>query len=329
MVYLESPSTDPRFNLALEEYVFEKMTRSQAYFMLWQNDNAVICGKYQNSAREVDMQVVDELGIKVVRRLSGGGAVYHDLGNINFTIIVDAGDAKHLDFDFFATPLINTLKTFGVEAKATGRNDITVDGAKFSGNAQYNKNGRYMHHGTILFDSDLSVVGKVLKPREDKFTDKAVKSVRSRVTNLKPYLGDEVGLEEMKKAFAAEMDRANGLVPYQFSQADIEGAEAIAAGRYNTWEWNFGKSPKFEVEKQRRIEGVGSIEMHYTLENGVIRDYRTYGDYFGAGDAEEFRQRMVGLKASPEALREALADVDIGLYYHNLQLEDFIRLVVE
>ena len=329
MVYLESASFDPQFNLALEEYVFNKLDRGQNYFMLWQNDNAVIVGKYQNTAKEVDMAYVNEHGIRVVRRLSGGGAVYHDLGNLNFTIIVDAADAGRLDFSFFATPLIEMLKTFGVQAEATGRNDITVDGAKFSGNAQYKKEGRVMHHGTILFNSDLSVVSKALKVPEDKFRDKAVKSVRSRVTNLKPYLGD-ASLEDVKEAFKTQMDKVNGLVPYQFSEADLDAARALSEARYATWEWNFGASPAYAVTKRRRFAGVGAIEVSYQQENGCITAFASTGDYFGeGGDAPALQGALLGTKLEPGALKEALAELDMGRFYNNLSAEDFVTLLLE
>ncbi len=328
MLYLESPSTNPHFNLALEEYVFEKLDPGQDYFMLWQNDNAVIVGKYQNSAREVDMRAVEERGIRVVRRLSGGGAVYHDMGNLNFTIITAAKQAEKLNFGFFATPLIATLAQFGVKAQATGRNDITVEGAKFSGNAQYSKRGRIMHHGTILYNSDLSVLGKVLRPRPDKFADKAVQSVRSRVTNLKPYLG-EVSLVELKKAFAAQMDKENGLSPRTLTEADLAAAREIAAARYDTWDWNFGKSPDYLAEKCRRFEGVGEIELHFTAEDGRISSFTTYGDYFGEGAGDELQTRVVGAKAQHAALLQALEGLNLDRYYHGLTKEDFVKLFCE
>ena len=184
MYYLESGSHDPGFNLALEQYVFDRMDRAHAYCMLWQNDNAIIVGKNQNTVGEINAAYVKEHGIRVVRRLSGGGAVYHDLGNINFTFIVDSGATAAFDFSTFCRPIVKALEHFGVHAEINGRNDMTIDGKKFSGNSQYGKQGRTMHHGTILYDSDLEVVEKALTVSRDKLEGKGIQSVRSRALIL-------------------------------------------------------------------------------------------------------------------------------------------------
>ena len=187
VVFIESNSNDPRFNLALEQYVFDEMPKDREYFWLWQNHNTIVVGKHQNTAQEINQTYVREHGITVVRRLSGGGAVYHDMGNVNFTFIADTGDMETLNLHAFCTPVVNTLEQIGVKAEVSGRNDITIDGKKFSGNSQYIKHGRIMHHGTLMFDSDLSVVSKALQVSSDKYESKGFKSVKSRVTNIKPY----------------------------------------------------------------------------------------------------------------------------------------------
>ena len=187
MIYLEPPGTDPYFNLALEEYVFEQMDRSRAYFMLWQNSNTIVVGKYQNTAEEINQAFVDAHGIRVVRRLSGGGAVYHDTGNLNFTFIVDQDTAPGLNFKIFVRPVVEALARFGVHAEFTGRNDLTIGGMKFSGNSQYAKHGRLLHHGCIMLDSNLTDVADALRVKQAKFDSKAVKSVRSRVTTINTH----------------------------------------------------------------------------------------------------------------------------------------------
>jgi lipoate-protein ligase A len=289
----------------------------------------VIVGKYQNTAREVNADFVAQHGIQVVRRLSGGGAVYHDLGNLNFTVIVDAAEEGKLDFAYFTAPLVDSLKALGVDARATGRNDITVDGAKFSGNAQYIKQGRVMHHGTIMIDCDLSMVAGALKPSSDKFQDKAVKSVRSRVTNLRPYLKDTT-LAELKAAFIEELEKTtnSGLKKYAFTPDDIAFAKDLAATRYGTWEWNYGQSPKFEQEKARRIDGVGLVQAHFSCDKGRISAFQTRGDYFGEGDGEELLKRLIGTPLEEAALREALAGLDLGHFYRGMSLDNFVRLLV-
>ena len=187
--YLDLMTTDPSYNLAMEQYVFDCLPRDRMYFMLWQNDNAIIVGKYQNTIAEINEEAVRERGILVVRRLSGGGAVYHDMGNLNFTFITDVGESNALDLKLFCEPVVRTLATLGVKAEVNGRNDITIDGKKFSGNSQYIRQGRVMHHGTIMFDSDLSVVSEALRVAPTKIQTKGIRSVRSRVTRARARRG--------------------------------------------------------------------------------------------------------------------------------------------
>ena len=327
MIYIESANTDPALNLAMEEYLFDGMDRVEAYLMLWQNDNTVVVGKHQNTAREVDAAYVAEKNIRVVRRLSGGGAVYHDMGNLNFTIIQDAQTDGKLDFACFTAPLVAALQSLGVHAVAGGRNDVTVDGAKFSGNAQYVREGRVMHHGTIMVSSDLSVLGRVLQVSQDKFKDKAVNSVRARVTNLAPYLSG-AGVAEVKAALIAQMAAQNGLRRAALTPPDMDAIRGIAQSRYNCWDWNWGKSPAFEVEKKRRFDGVGTLQVCMAFAQGRITSFKSYGDYFGEGDAPQLLERLLGCRAKEEALRGALAGLEIDRMFHNLTLDDFVRLIV-
>lgn len=329
MFYLESPSTDPQFNLALEEHVFENMDRAHAYFMLWRNDNAIIVGRYQNTAREVNRPFVEQNDIRVVRRLSGGGAVYHDLGNLNFTYVMDAGESIHLDFSLFCQPIADALRAFGVEARVGGRNDITVDGKKFSGNAQYRKRGRVMHHGTIMFDSNLETVAKALQVSPDKFQDKGISSVRSRVTNLKDHIKADIGIEEFKRTLAESMFRRTALAARPFSQDDLAAAERIRRDRYARWDWNWGASPGYSIEKSRRIQGVGEITLYMEIEKGIITAYRSHGDFFSSRDPAEFERLILGCPAERERLLAFARELPLDLYYNNLGPEDFVSLVLE
>lgn len=187
MIYVKSNSTKPQFNLALEEYVFEHLDEYGEIFMLWQNEPSIIVGKHQNTIEEINTKYVKENNINVVRRLSGGGAVYHDLGNLNYTIISKDEGSKGFDFKTFSQPVIDVLADLGIRAEFTGRNDIVIGDQKFCGNAQYMKKGKVLHHGAILFDTELDVLGKSLKVSKDKIASKGVKSVRSRVTNIKDH----------------------------------------------------------------------------------------------------------------------------------------------
>ncbi|MDR2718490.1 MAG: lipoate--protein ligase family protein, partial [Treponema sp.] len=194
--YIESRSTDPCRNLALEQFVFDFLDRRHSYFMLWQNHNSIIVGKHQNTLAEINSVFVKAHNISVVRRLSGGGAVYHDPGNLNYTFITDAGTDNTIDFAAFCLPVQKALVSFGVPVEITGRNDMTVMGRKFSGNAQYLKHERIMHHGTILYDSCMDTLSQALNLSNDKIESKGIQSVRSRVTNIRPYMKTNMPIED-------------------------------------------------------------------------------------------------------------------------------------
>lgn len=228
--YLDLMTTDPSYNLAMEQYVFDCLPRDRMYFMLWQNDNAIIVGKYQNTISEINEQAVRERGIRVVRRLSGGGAVYHDMGNLNFTFITDAGGSSALDMKLFCAPVVRTLAALGVKAEVNGRNDITIDGKKFSGNSQYLRQGRVMHHGTIMFDSDLSVVGEALRVDPTKIQTKGIRSVRSRVTNVAEHLPERVTLPEFRRILLENILRENQGEEYPLTPGRPCGGGEAARG---------------------------------------------------------------------------------------------------
>ena len=242
MNYLNLKTTDPAFNLAVEEYVFDYLPRDRMYVMLWQNDNAIIIGKNQNTLAEINEAYVKQQGIRVVRRLSGGGAVYHDMGNLNFTVIADA-QGESLNFGRFCALVVKTLQRLGVKAQINGRNDMTIDGKKFSGNAQYLRQGRVMHHGTILFDSNASVLANALQVDEAKIQAKGVKSVRGRVTNVRPCLPVDMTLPQFRQVLLDTILEENPGEEYVLTEKDLEMVEKLKRERYDTWAWNYGQSP--------------------------------------------------------------------------------------
>ena len=329
MIYIESPSTDPTFNLALEQYVFDHMDKSQEYFMLWQNANAVVIGKNQNAFAEVNQKVVDAKNIVVTRRLSGGGAVYHDLGNLNFTFILDAKNVEDLNIRLFCQPIADLLCTLGVPAEINGRNDITIEEKKFSGNSQYLKQGRIMHHGTLMFDSDLAVIADVLNVSADKFESKSTKSVKSRITNIAPYLPEGFRLEHFKSLLLEYILKTKNARPYIFSTNEMEQIKQIQETRYARWDWNYGYSPAYSIEKSRRFEGCGKIEIHMNNENGIISDIQFFGDFFGITDTKQLAMQLKGLPLERSALIEHLASCKIEHYFHGLQMEDFLSLLLQ
>lgn len=327
-VYIEVSTTDPAFNLALEEYVFEKMPRDREYFLTWRNDNAIIIGRHQNTAAEINEEFVKEKNIKVVRRLSGGGAVYHDLGNLNFTFIVDAQPGQKVDLRKFCQPIADTLCALGANATVDGRNDILIDGMKVSGNAQYVRQGRVMHHGTILFDSDMSVLGQALRPDPAKAQAKGVKSVRSRVTNVRPCLGKDMTLEEFRAALAGSL-MTGGFEKYELTDGDIAAIEEIRKQRYATREWNYGFCEEGALIRKRRIEGCGTVEAHVTLKDDLISGITFRGDYFSTLPPEELSSLFLGLPLVEGALLAALDGHRVGDYITGLENEKLVDLLCD
>ena len=328
MIYLESRDTRSDFNLALEQYVFENMPVNESYFMLWQNSPAVIVGKYQNTLEEINAAYVREHNIRVTRRLSGGGAVYHDLGNINYTYIVDGTLEGNISMEMFCNPLIKTLGELGIKAELTGRNDVTINGQKISGNAQYSRKGRIMHHGTILYDSDLSVLQKVLNVSKDKIQSKGIKSVRSRVTNIREHMTDPVSLEKFWNILRQHMCEGN-VEHYRWSQKDMEKVEEIRKNRYALWEWTWGNSPACSIRKERRVEGCGTLQVYLDINRGRIDNCHFCGDFFGEGPSEELYRALKGCALEYSEMKRALADVDINQCFYHLPKEKLVEILIE
>ena len=324
--FLDLTTTDPSWNLAVEEYIFDYLPKDRMYVMLWQNDHAIIIGKHQNTLAEINESYVKAQGIRVVRRLSGGGAVYHDLGNLNYTIIADAQEDS-LDFGRFCDIVIRALAKAGVTAERNGRNDMTIDGKKFSGNAQYVRSGRIMHHGTILFDSDMSVLAGALQVDPSKIQAKGIKSVRSRVTNVRPYLPKDLTLAQFR-AFLLEsiLEEFPG-EKYELCETDIAAIAAIKENRYGTWEWNFGYSPACSITKKQRFEGCGSVEAYMDLEKGCIKEISFRGDFFAAEDPAAMAEVLVGCPLEEAALLQRLQTYDIFRYFMGLTRENLVQLL--
>ena len=329
LFYLDLDTTDAAWNLAAEQYVFEALPRDRSYFMLWQNRSAVIIGKHQDTLAEINRPYVEAQGIQVIRRPSGGGAVYHDLGNLNYTIITDAGSTERLDLSLFCQPVLRVLREMGVPAELTGRNDMTVEGMKFSGSAQYLRHGRIQHHGTLLFDSDLSVVQQALRVDPEKIRSKGLQSVRSRVTNLKPWLPEGLSLPQFRRRLLEEILRRTPGEPYVFTEEDLRGIELLAESRYRSWDWNVGVSPACSRVLKRRFEGCGSLEVRMEVEHGRITALSFVGDFFSLEEPEELSRRLLGLPPERAPLSQALAGLDASRWFMGLQTEQLIQLLCE
>ncbi len=307
--YFETHSTDPAYNLAFEETVLDRRTQGDC-LLLWQNENTVVVGQNQNAEAEIDRAFVEANDIRVVRRMTGGGAVYHDLGNLNYTFITDAGDAAALSLERFTRPVVDALRGLGLNAEAPGRNDILVDGKKVSGTAQRLAKGRILHHGTLLFDSDPDMVAGALRADPEKFRSKSAKSVRSRVGNIRGALPEDMELPAfwayLKRAFAG-----SGLREETLSPEELAALEELKRSKYGSWEWTYGRSPKYALTNKRRCPG-GTLEVGVRVERGYISGIRFCGDFLGL-------RPLDGLEAALEGCPFRRADVGAVLDRFPLQ----------
>ena len=320
--------TDPRINLAIEEYVLKNMDiEKDDYLLFYINQPSIIIGKNQNTIEEINTDYVEENGIIVVRRLSGGGAVYHDLNNLNFSFLTKDDGNSFSNYKKFTQPVVDALAKLGVNSELSGRNDILAEGKKVSGNAQYSTRGRMFSHGTLMFDLDIDAVVNSLKVKQDKIESKGIKSVRSRVANIVDFLPEKITVEEfrmeiLKSIFGGE----ENIKYYELTEEDWEKIHEISKSRYQLWEWNYGKSPRFNIQKTKRFPS-GSLDIRLDVNKGVIEDATIFGDFFGIGDVEEVAQLLIGTKYERGAIAEKLKNIEIPTYFGGISEEDFLQLI--
>ena len=324
MLFIFNESTDPYFNLAAEEFLVQNL--SEEVFMIWRNHNTIVVGRNQNTLSEIHYDYVKEHDIQVVRRMSGGGTVFHDMGNVNFTFIVNSGDDFN-NYRRFCEPVIGFLKTLGVTATLSGRNDILVDDKKISGNAQYMYKNRVMHHGTLLYAASQDRISEALKVSEDKIKSKGIKSVRSRVTNIGSHMETPISVEEFVEKFVDYMVKN---IPdckyYDLAQNEAE-IRKLREEKYATWEWNYGYSPKYEFVRKKRFD-FGSVEVHMDIAGtSEIKDIKFYGDFFSKVPVTELEQKLQGLRHEAGAIEKALEDTDVSQYIAGITKEDFMTLL--
>lgn len=329
MLFIDNQGiTDPRINLAIEEYALKYLSTEQTYLLFYINEPSIIIGKNQNTIEEINMDYVKQQELHVVRRLSGGGAVYHDLGNLNFSFITkDDGNSFH-NFLKFTEPVIEALRKLGVEAELSGRNDIQVGERKISGNAQFTTRGRMFSHGTLLFHSEMENVVSALKVKAGKIQSKGIKSIRSRVANISEFLKEPMTIEEFRFTLLSSIFGmpAEEVPQYKLKDEDWKQIQQISKERYHNWEWNYGKSPKSNMQHSKRFP-AGTIDVRLDIEQGRIKHIKIFGDFFGVQDVSELEDKLTGVRYEEKAIRDTLQGVDVQTYFGQIEPNDFISLL--
>jgi len=325
MKYIDSQSYSPYFNLALEEHILKNKNMKEDIVFLWKNTPTIVVGNNQNTIEEINIPFVNEKEIQVVRRLSGGGAVYQDLGNLNFTFLKRLEKPSTLEIKKFALPIVKALNKLGVPAELTGRNDITVEGKKISGNAQRLFRNKLLHHGTLLFDTDLEVMAKVLQVGLDKIQSKGIKSIRSRVTNIKPYLAQQGTIEEFRESILRELFQGARMNQYFLSEDDLRQINKLVNDKYNTWEWNFGYSPPYSIKNTRRFPG-GKVELFLDVEKGILKNCQIFGDFLSLCDISELEKKLKNKRYESEIIEKTLSQFNLKYYFGELTLKEIMTV---
>lgn len=335
MYYHNMESRDIGVNLATEQYLMNAKNFDEPLLLFYYQDPCIIVGRNQNTLEEINQDYVTREHITVTRRLSGGGAVFDDLGNLSFSFVVDRNDARFGDFKAFTKPIVDALKDMGATGvEVSGRNDILVDGKKFSGNAMYVKDDKMFSHGTLMLDVDQSVVAHALNVPADKMASKGIKSVRSRVTNLKPYLDPQyqsLNVPEfrdllIKKVFGVDDLAAIADKEYQLTDEDRTAIQDLVDKYYHNWDWVYGKSPEFTVKRRQHFD-FGTIDARILVTAGKISQLTFFGDFFGEQPAADLADKLIGTRYDAASLETLVKTVNISDYFAGMDTERFVKFL--
>jgi len=323
MLCIYHHSTDPFFNVATDEYIFK--TIQEDCFMLWRNDNAIVVGKHQNTLAEINLDYVKEHNIQVVRRLSGGGTVYHDMGNLNFSFTQTGKTSALVDFKKYTLPIVEVLQKLGVNAKFTGNSDLMIGDKKISGNAEHVFKNKILHHGTLLFTSEIKNLSGALKINRSKYDDKAVRSIPKPVTNISEHLKSPLSIEEFtQKIMEHVLSTYVDAVLYEFSKEDLSAIQKLRNEKYATWEWNFGRSPNYSLRKEIKTS-KGDLKINLEVEKGIIKKVTIQGDSFNEKNIAEIETTLVNIPHEENAIRKVLNQYPIEEYFNGMTSDDLLN----
>jgi len=325
MIYVESKSTDANFNFALENYLMRELDIADSYFIFWRTQPTLMIGRYQNPYQEVNMDYAKKKNINIVRRITGGGTIYTDLNGWQFSFILKDGSENEgkVDFVKHTKPIIAALASMGVDASLSGRNDLLIDGKKFSGNAQFHDKSVSLHHGSLLFNTDIEEMVRALNVDDEKIISKGIKSVRQRVANIADYLSQKITSEEFKDIMLSYL--LKDMQTYELTEHDISRINSIKQDKFDTWEWNIGRTPEFIIKNENRFEG-GKMQVCVSVEKGLISDIEFYGDFFAQKDIGELKAALIGIPYDKDIIKKKLYEVNAGEYFFKISADEMLQL---
>jgi len=324
MIYVNTGSQDPAFNFAVEAYFMTEKPQVDTVFLFWHTQPTVMLGKFQNSYKELNLAAIQEDGVQVVRRQTGGGTIYTDLGGWQFSFITP-GKRTGIDFRPFMEPIVAALETLGIQAEFNSRNDLTVAGQKFSGNAQASQGDFTLHHGSLLYDTDLARMVRYCRPPVYKLKAKGIDSIQSRTTNLIDYLPERWSSQTFADKMLSLLLKSE-TETYSLTAEDKARVNQIADQKFRSWDWTYGKNPAFSLQREAHTPG-GQIEIALEIKNGLIEGCQIQGDFFSAVDLGQFVQALKGLPYQREALADFIFEQFPNLI-HNVSSEKILDIFI-